>query len=234
MRLRTQYVFGLVLAAIIIAVAGGLFAFSEVKNASRFIVETENAQVVADLVQVGPLTAGRIKVMNVDVGSPVVEGQAIAIVEVSTTITRSGTTDTEQIGFRGVQDLQVEVLAPISGVIAARWAKIGDIVPAGQRIVTLMDPRQVWIEANIEEDEIEDVRPGQTVEIEVETLERKLLGRVESVSPVTTATLSTTTGGASASDFKSVKRVIQIKITIDANQPPLIPGTSAEIKVLTP
>lgn len=234
MRLRTQYVFVLVLAGIIIAVAGGLFAFSEIKNASRFIVETENAQVVADLVQVGSLTAGRIKVMNVDVGSAVVEGQAIAVVEVSTTITRSGTTDTDQIGFREVQDLQVEVLAPTSGVIAARWAKKGDTVPAGQRIVTLMDPRQVWIEANIDEDEIEDVRPGQKVEIEVETLERKLLGRIESVSPVTTATLSTTTGEASASDFRAVKRVIPIKITLDANQPPLIPGTSAEIKVLTP
>ena len=154
--MRREYFVILLVGTIAIIVGGGLYIFSEMSKSARFVSD-DNAQVVADLVQVGSMNAGRIKVMHVDVGADVVEGQAIALLEIATTISRSSTTDTAKLGFREVQDLLVEVLAPKSGVIAARWAKKGDILPAGQRIVTLMDPRHVWIEANIDEDQISRV-----------------------------------------------------------------------------
>ncbi len=194
--MRREYFVILLVGTIAIIVGGGLYIFSEMSKSARFVSD-DNAQVVADLVQVGSMNAGRIKVMHVDVGADVVEGQAIAILEIATTISRSSTTDTAKIGFREVQDLLVEVLAPKSGVIAARWAKKGDILPAGQRIVTLMDPRHVWIEANIDEDKISRVKLKQRVEVEIDSLGRTLEGRVETVSPVTTATLSTPADGAS-------------------------------------
>ena len=231
--MRVQWVVALLVGTIAMIVGGGLFAFSEVSTSGRF-VSTDNAQVVADLIQVGSMNAGRIKFMNVDVGTAVVEGQAIAIVELATNLSSSITTDTAKIGFREVQDLRVEVLAPTSGVIAARWAKKGDFVPAGQRIVTLMDPRQVWIEANIDEDKIRRVRSGQRVEVEIESLGRTLAGRVETVSPVTTASLSPAADGSGPSNPKGGKRVILVKITLDAIHPSLIPGSSAKIKIRTP
>jgi multidrug resistance efflux pump len=230
--MRKQYVLILLVGFVAIIVGGSLFAITSLSSSRRF-VSTDNAQVVADLVQVGSMNAGRIRVLNVDVGSAVVEGQVIAIVELPTEVSKSGTTDTAKIGFLEVQDLQVDVLAPRSGIIAARWVKKGDIVPTGQRIVTLMDPRQVWVEANIEEDKISRVRPGQTVEVKIDSLRRTLTGRVDTISPVTTATLSVTATGSPPANLKSVDRVIPIKIILDANQPDIIPGVSAEIKIRT-
>ena len=230
--MRKQYVLILLVGFVAIIVGGSLFAITSLSSSRRF-VSTDNAQVVADLVQVGSMNAGRIRVLNVDVGSAVVEGQVIAIVELPTEVSKSGTTDTAKIGFLEVQDLQVDVLAPRSGIIAARWVKKGDIVPTGQRIVTLMDPRQVWVEANIEEDKISRVRPGQTVEVKIDSLRRTLTGRVDTISPVTTATLGVTATGSPPANLKSVDRVIPIKIILDANQPDLIPGVSAEIKIRT-
>ena len=230
--MRKQYVLILLVGFIAIIVGGSLFAITSLSSSRRF-VSTDNAQVVADLVQVGSMNAGRIRVLNVDVGSAVVEGQVIAIVELPTEVSKSGTTDTAKIGFLEVQDLQVDVLAPRSGIIAARWVKKGDIVPTGQRIVTLMDPRQVWVEANIEEDKISRVRPGQTVEVKIDSLRRTLTGRVDTISPVTTATLGVTATGSPPANLKSVDRVIPIKIILDANQPDIIPGVSAEIKIRT-
>lgn len=231
--MRKEWVVILLVGAIAIIVGGGLYAITSLSESRRYI-STDNAQVVADLIQVGSINAGRIQVMNVDVGTTVVEGQAIAIVEIPTTISRSGTTDSAKLGFRVVQDLRVEVLAPTSGIIAALWAKKGDTMPAGQRIVTLMDPRQIWVAANIDEDEIGRVKIGMAVEIRVDSLDRTLMGRVKTVSPVTTTTLSASAEGSASSNLKGVDRVIPIKITLDAGQPSPIPGSSVEIKIRTP
>ena len=231
--MRKQYVLILLVGFVAIIVGGSLFAITSLSSSRRF-VSTDNAQVVADLVQVGSMHAGRMRVLNVDVGSAVVEGQVIAIIELPTEISKSGTTDTAKIGFLEVQDLQVDVLAPRSGIIAARWVKKDDILPAGQRIVTLMDPRQVWVEANIDEDKISRVEPGQIVEVKIDSISRTLIGRVDTVSPVTTATLDGTTAGSPPANLKSADRVIPITIILDANQPDIIPGVSAQIKIRTP
>ena len=139
---------GLVLA-IIGASIFGFDQWSKSDLSGRF-VSTNNAQVVADLVQVGSVNAGRIVNMDVDVGSSVLEGQVIATVDIPAVISKSSITDTSKMGFRDVQDQLSEVIAPRSGIIAARWAKEGDTLPAGQPIVTLMDQRRIWIEANID------------------------------------------------------------------------------------
>ena len=94
-----------------------------------------------------------------------------------------------------------------------------------------MDPRRVWIEANIDEDKIRRVRTGLTVEVEIDSLGSTLAGRVETVSPVTTATLNPTADGSISSGRE---RVILVKITLDENHPSLIPGSSAKIKIRTP
>ena len=224
--------FKMLLAVVLIAVIAGasLFGYRTWYNSAHY-VSTDNAQVVADLIQVGSVNAGQIFAMNVDVGTPVTEGQVIATVDIPTVISKSDTTDTSKIGFRDVQDQFAEVIAPRSGIIAARWAKEGDTVPAGQPIVTLMDPRQVWVVANIDERKIGRVRPGQLVEVHVDSLDRTVVGRVETVSPVTAATFSLLPARSSSSNFNKVAQLVPVKITLDEDRLSLIPGSSVKIKI---
>lgn len=220
----------LMVAGLIAVIVGasifGYDQWSKSDLSGRF-VSTDDAQVVAELVQVGSINAGRIIVMHVDVGTPVIEGQVIATVDIPTMISRSDITNTTKLGFRDVQDQRVEVVAPRSGVIAARLAKEGDTVPAGLPIVTLMDPRQVWVVANINEGKIGRVRPGQLVDVKVKSLGRRLVGRVETVWPVTAATLLPER--SSSRNFSKVAQVVPIKITLDEDHLSLIPGSSAGI-----
>ena len=220
---------GLILA-IVGASIFGFDQWSKSDLSGRF-VSSNNAQVVADLVQVGSINAGRIVAMDVDVGSTVLEGQVIAVVDIPAVISRSSITDTSKMGFRDVQDQLFEVVAPRSGVIAARWAKKGDTLPAGQRIATLVDQRRVWIEANIDEKKIERVRPGQPVEIEITGRDGKLTGKVETVSPVTAATLASPSDRGLAGNGRRVAQVIPVKIRLDEDNLSLIPGSSAEITI---
>ena len=221
-------------AGLILAIVGAsIFSFdrwSKSDLSGRF-VSSNNARVVADLVQVGSINGGRIVAMDVDVGTTVMEGQVIAIVDIPAVISRSSITDTSKMGFRDVQDQLFEVVAPRSGVIAARWAKKGDTLPAGQRIATLVDQRRVWIEANIDEKKIERVRPGQPVEIEITGRDGKLTGKVETVSPVTAATLASPSDRGLAGNGRRVAQVIPVKIRLDEDNLSLIPGSSAEITI---
>jgi len=221
-------------AGLILAIVGAsIFGFDQWSKSdlSGRFVSSNNAQVVADLVQVGSINAGRIVAMDVDVGSTVLEGQVIAVVDIPAVISRSSITDTSKMGFRDVQDQLFEVVAPRSGVIAARWAKKGDTLPAGQRIATLVDQRRVWIEANIDEKKIERVRPGQPVEIEITGRDGKLTGKVETVSPVTAATLASPSDRGLAGNGRRVVQVIPVKIRLDEDNLSLIPGSSAEITI---
>lgn len=219
-------------AGLILTIAGaGIFGFDQWSKSdlSGRFVSSKSAHVVADLVQVGSINAGRIIVMNVDVGTSVMEGQVIATVDIPAVISRSEITDTSKMGFRDVQEQLTEVVAPRSGIIAARWVKKGDTVPAGQPIVTLMDQKNVWIEANIDEKKIGQVRPGQPVEIKITGRDGKLMGRVETVSPVTAATLRPEQ--SSSRNVRNVGQVVPVKITLDEDHLSLIPGSSAEIKI---
>lgn len=221
-------------AGLILAIVGAsIFGFDQWSKSdlSGRFVSSNNAQVVADLVQVGSINAGRIVAMDVDVGSTVLEGQVIAVVDIPAVISTSSITDTSKMGFRDVQDQLFEVVAPRSGVIAARWAKKGDTLPAGQRIATLVDQRRVWIEANIDEKKIERVRPGQPVEIEITGRDGKLTGKVETVSPVTAATLASPSDRGLAGNGRRVAQVIPVKIRLDEDNLSLIPGSSAEITI---
>lgn len=223
-------VIGVVTGLIAVITGASLYAYGRVEN-SRTFVSSSTAQVVARHIQVGSINAGRIITIYLDVGDPVLEGQVIATVDIASVISRSDITDTAKIGFRDVQDQRVDVVAPRSGLVSARWVEVGDTVLAGQRIVTLIDPRQIWVVANIDQGNIDEILPGQTVEVDVDYLGRKLPGRVEMVSPVTGDTSSLFPQRSSQSSARNVGTVVPIRISLDEGQRSLIPGSSASVKI---
>ncbi len=58
-----------------------------------------------------------------------------------------------------------EVRAPIDGIVDVRAARVGEVVPAGQPLVTLVDPDSVWVRADIEESYIDRIRLGDTLTV---------------------------------------------------------------------
>ena len=53
-----------------------------------------------------------------------------------------------------------EIKAPIDGIVDVRAARIGEVVGAGQPIVTLINPDDLWIRADLEESYIDRVKLG--------------------------------------------------------------------------
>jgi multidrug resistance efflux pump len=58
-----------------------------------------------------------------------------------------------------------EIHAPIDGVVDVRAARVGEVVNPGQPIVTLVNPDDLWVRADIEESFIDRVRIGDTLTV---------------------------------------------------------------------
>ncbi len=58
-----------------------------------------------------------------------------------------------------------EVRAPIAGVVDVRAARPGEVVGTGQPILTLVDPDDLWVRADVEETYIDRIHPGDTMTV---------------------------------------------------------------------
>jgi len=197
---------------------------------STYFVITDNAQVNGDLVQVGSLNAGRIVATHVEVGTQVRKDQELAVVAMPQQVTTPLGAQ-PRIDVTGSSDTLVSVRSPLSGVVAARMGYIGGTVAAGQAMYMLVDPRQVWIKANIDETKIARVHPGQSVEVHVDALDRTFAGRVEAVTPASAATFSLLPAQNASGNFIKVTQYVPVKIVVDTEGAVLPLGTSVEVRI---
>jgi multidrug resistance efflux pump len=58
-----------------------------------------------------------------------------------------------------------ELRAPIDGIVDVRAAREGEVVNAGQAVVTLVNPDDLWVRADVEESTIDSVRLGDVLKV---------------------------------------------------------------------
>src|SRR5437879_4990848 len=145
--LLTRRVLLPLLAVVLVIVA--VFAFNAYREGQLY-VSTDNAQLTGQPVQVGSMNAGRLESIAPSIGSSVHKGDVIAQVALPSQ-TGLGQNGQRKFGFLGVGDTRVDVQAPVDGIVIAEPVAIGANVAAGQPIVSIVDPTQLWVNANIEE-----------------------------------------------------------------------------------
>jgi membrane fusion protein (multidrug efflux system) len=127
------------------------------------------------------------------------------------------------------------VTAPVSGTVSRKSVEVGQLVQAGQPLLTVVPLEDVWVVANLKETEIKDVTPGDPVEIGVDSYPgRKFHGTVDSLSPATGATFSLLPPDNSTGNYTKVVQRIPVKIRVDNAQDPahpLRPGMSVNVKI---
>jgi len=58
-----------------------------------------------------------------------------------------------------------EIHAPMAGVVDVRAARVGEVVVPGQPVVTLINPDDLWIRADVEESYIPNVKLGDRMTV---------------------------------------------------------------------
>jgi HlyD family secretion protein len=65
------------------------------------------------------------------------------------------------------------VLSPANGIVDVQPARQGEVLSAGQTILTLIDPDDLWVRADIEETYVDRVRNGDTLTVRLPSGEER-------------------------------------------------------------
>jgi multidrug resistance efflux pump len=216
-----------VFGAIVIGAAAIAF---NIYREGQLYVSTENAQLTGQPVQVGTMNAGRVETIMPAIGSRVQKGDVIAQVALPSQV-GMGQNGQPKMGFLGVGDTRVDVQAPVDGIVIAEPSAIGATVAPGQPIVTIIDPSQLWVNANIEETNIARVRVGQSVNVHVDALNSDVPGKVEIVTPATASNFSILPTSNAAGNFTKVTQLVPVRIAVNLGNQPLLLGANVEVKI---
>jgi membrane fusion protein, multidrug efflux system len=108
-----------------------------------------------------------------------------------------------------------ELRAPADGWITKRNVQYGTFLQAGTSILTLVTTRQ-WVTANFKESQLERMRPGDKVDIEVDAYPNmKLHGHVDSIQLGSGARFSAFPAENATGNFVKIVQRVPVKIVID-------------------
>jgi HlyD family secretion protein len=116
-----------------------------------------------------------------------------------------------------------ELHAPIDGIVDVRAARTGEVVNPGQPVVTLINPDDLWVRADVEETYIDQVRIGTTMTV-------RLPSGVE--RPGTVFYRGVDAGFATQRDVSRTKRDIktfEIRLRVDNHDRILALGMTASV-----
>jgi len=127
------------------------------------------------------------------------------------------------------------VVAPFDGIVGERQVQPGDYVNIGSNLINVVPLPNVYVIANYKETQLTHMRPGQPVEIVVDTFSRqKLRGRVERVSPASGSQFALLPPDNATGNFTKVVQRVAVRIGFEPGQPlvaKLLPGMSVTTNV---
>ena len=111
------------------------------------------------------------------------------------------------------------VTAPVSGVVAARTARLGGYLQVGQPVVTLVPLTGVYVEARFRETQWARIHEGQPVTLAVDALPGVTLqGHVASLAPASGASLSAVAARNATGNFTKIVQRLPVRIALEPGQ----------------
>jgi len=129
------------------------------------------------------------------------------------------------------------VKAPVKGIVSRKGVEVGQVIQQGQPLMTVIPLDRIWITANFKETQLEEMRPGQRVKIEVDAYGgREFSGKVESLAAATGSRFSLLPPDNATGNYVKVVQRVPVRILLDDGQDPehlLRPGMSVVPTVYT-
>ena len=124
-----------------------------------------------------------------------------------------------------------KIYAPVRGVIGMKNVEIGQVISKDVPLLAVVPLDDVWVTANFKEDQLMNMRVGQTAIVKVDAYGgRRYQGRVESIAAATGARFSLLPPENASGNYVKVVQRIPVKIVLDQGQDAdhlLRPGMSA-------
>jgi len=111
------------------------------------------------------------------------------------------------------------LVAPVDGVVTHKQVEVGQIVQQGQGLMVIVPLQDVWVTANFKETQLRAMKPGQKVEVKVDTYGKTFSGHVDSIAGATGAVLSLLPPENATGNYVKVVQRVPVKIVLDPIPP---------------
>lgn len=180
-------------------------------------VSTDNAQIDGEQISINAPASGTLVEWRATQGTDVTKDHVVGRIRLS----------------GGFVQPQQPIRAPGDGTIAVDNGVEGAFVAAGTPLATAYDLSRIYVTARVDETDINDVRLGQKVDIEVDAFSgAELEGTVREVQGGAAGVFSAFPQSNTAGNYQKVTQVIPVKIAIDDTEGlALVPGMNVSVKI---
>ncbi len=128
------------------------------------------------------------------------------------------------------------IRAPKDGVVGNVSIRVGEYASTGRQLMVVVPVQDAYVVANFKETQVERIRPGETVKIEVDAYpDADIVGVVDSLSPSSGAEFSLLPPENATGNFTKIVQRLPVKIRVkqEPGQIALLPGMSVVASVDT-
>jgi membrane fusion protein, multidrug efflux system len=124
------------------------------------------------------------------------------------------------------------IKSPADGRIVMTFVRQGEHVAAGQRIAMFHDPRRIWVEANVKETEIGQLKPGMKAEVRVDAYPGRVVkGEIHRIGRAATSQFALLPDPNPSGNFTKITQRLPVRIRIDEKDIELRPGMMVEVDI---
>jgi multidrug resistance efflux pump len=207
-----------------LAAIGGAIAYWIYDSYNYY--RTDDAQVSGQIVSVSAPAAGTLTSLTIKQGEQVTAGQTIGSITPAAATTSTGGTS--------VAPLSLNLTSPIDGTVLQVPAVQGQNVAPGLALVEVTNLSSVKVIAYVDENAINNVNAGQSVEIHIDAYsDTSFTGHVVQIVPVAAGQFSLLPNqDPTSGNFTKVGQRIPVVIALDGTSGKVImPGMSAEVTI---
>jgi membrane fusion protein (multidrug efflux system) len=137
-----------------------------------------------------------------------------------------------EIRRRDVDIADRTISSPADGLVVMTFARKGEHVSPGQRILMFHDPEQIWVEANVREIEVGMLKPGMKAEIHVDAYPGKVFaGEVFRIGQAATSKFALLPDPNPSGNFTKITQRLPVRIRLADKDPALRPGMMVEVSI---
>jgi membrane fusion protein (multidrug efflux system) len=109
-----------------------------------------------------------------------------------------------------------KIYSPVDGYVTRKSVQIGNQIQPGQPLMAVVALDDIWVTANFKETDMENIRPGQRVELSVDSYPGKVFfGTVDSIMAGTGVSFSLFPAENATGNYVKVVQRIPVKIVLD-------------------
>jgi len=157
-----------------------------------------------------------------------------------TDVANHPTVERAKAAFRAayINHKRLAVVAPMDGIVAKRFAQVGQSVAPNVPLMNLVAANQVWVDANFKETQLANLRVGQDVELKADMYGSAVTykGKVQGIAIGTGSAFSVLPAQNATGNWIKIVQRVPVRILIDTEQLkqfPLRVGMSIEAVVDT-